>query len=45
MTMMEIDPTNGMTLTYYKWELGRLIVWDAKCVDTLAPFHLPRTLM
>jgi hypothetical protein len=25
------------------WSLGRMLVWDATCVDTLAPSHLQRT--
>ncbi|CAH1639389.1 unnamed protein product [Spodoptera littoralis] len=25
------------------WKLGRSLVWDATCVDTLAPSHLPIT--
>lgn len=32
---------DGMTIV--PWELGRPMVWDATCVDTLAPSHLPRT--
>ena len=25
------------------WKLGRRLVWDATCVDNLAPSHLPST--
>ncbi|KAI5632514.1 DM DNA binding domain-containing protein [Phthorimaea operculella] len=25
------------------WKLGKCVVWDATCVDTLAPTHLPST--
>ena len=32
---------DGMTLV--PWKRGRPIVWDATCVDTLAPSHLPGT--
>ncbi|XP_047985709.1 uncharacterized protein LOC125225875 [Leguminivora glycinivorella] len=32
---------DGMTLV--PWKLGRPLVWDATCVDTLAPSHLPGT--
>ena len=32
---------DGMTLV--PWKMGRPLVWDATCVDTLAPSHLPRT--
>ncbi|XP_048000558.1 uncharacterized protein LOC125237492 [Leguminivora glycinivorella] len=32
---------DGMTLV--PWKMGRVLVWDATCVDTLAPSHLPRT--
>ena len=32
---------DGMTLV--PWKLGRPLVWDATCVDTLAPSHLPTT--
>ena len=30
---------NGVTLV--PWKSGRLLVWDATCPDTFAPFHLP----
>ncbi|KAI8425471.1 hypothetical protein MSG28_007216 [Choristoneura fumiferana] len=29
--------------TLMPWEMGRPLVWDATCVDTLAPSHLPST--
>jgi len=32
---------DGMTIM--PWKLGRSLVWDATCVDTLAPSHLPST--
>ncbi|XP_028156297.1 uncharacterized protein LOC114349906 [Ostrinia furnacalis] len=32
---------DGMTLV--PWKVGRPLVWDATCVDTLAPSHLPQT--
>ncbi|XP_063630769.1 cytochrome P450 4C1-like [Cydia splendana] len=32
---------DGMTLI--PWRLGRTLVWDATCVDTLAPSHLQAT--
>lgn len=32
---------NGMSLI--PWEMGRVLVWDATCVDTLAPSHLHGT--
>lgn len=32
---------DGMTLV--PWKLGRPLVWDATCVDTLAPSHLSGT--
>ena len=32
---------DGMSL--FPWKMGRTLVWDATCVDTLAPSHLPRT--
>ncbi|KAL0860637.1 hypothetical protein ABMA27_009987 [Loxostege sticticalis] len=32
---------DGMTLV--PWQLGRPLVWDATCVDTLAPSHLGTT--
>lgn len=32
---------DGMTLV--PWKMGRPLVWDATCVDTLAPSHLPQT--
>jgi hypothetical protein len=32
---------DGMTLI--PWKLGRTLVWDATCVDTLAPSHLQST--
>ena len=32
---------DGMTLL--PWKMGRPLVWDATCVDTLAPSHLPST--
>ncbi|KAG7312232.1 hypothetical protein JYU34_001704 [Plutella xylostella] len=32
---------DGMSLV--PWKRGRLLVWDATCVDTLAPSHLPST--
>lgn len=32
---------DGMTLV--PWRMGRPLVWDATCVDTLAPSHLPST--
>ncbi|XP_061713148.1 uncharacterized protein LOC133521996 [Cydia pomonella] len=32
---------DGMTLI--PWKLGRVLVWDATCVDTLAPSHLHGT--
>ncbi|RVE44183.1 hypothetical protein evm_011177 [Chilo suppressalis] len=34
---------DGMTLV--PWKLGRALVWDATCVDTLAPSHIPGTSM
>lgn len=30
-------------LTLIPWKQGRCLVWDATCVDTLAPTHLPTT--
>lgn len=33
---------DGMTLV--PWERGRALVWDATCVDTLAPSHLSGTI-
>ena len=30
---------DGMSL--FPWKMGRSLVWDATCVDTLAPSHLP----
>lgn len=30
-------------LTLVPWKMGRPLVWDATCVDTLAPSHLPGT--
>lgn len=30
-------------MTLVTWKLGRPLVWDATCVDTLAPSHLPGT--
>uniref|UniRef100_A0A2A4JCX9 Uncharacterized protein n=1 Tax=Heliothis virescens TaxID=7102 RepID=A0A2A4JCX9_HELVI len=30
-------------MSLFPWKLGRTLVWDATCVDTLAPTHLPRT--
>ncbi|XP_075975622.1 uncharacterized protein LOC142976226 [Anticarsia gemmatalis] len=32
---------DGMSLL--PWKMGRPLVWDATCVDTLAPSHLPST--
>ncbi|XP_047984805.1 uncharacterized protein LOC125225240 [Leguminivora glycinivorella] len=32
---------DGMTLV--PWSMGRPLVWDATCVDTLAPSHVPVT--
>lgn len=32
---------DGMTLV--PWSMGRPLVWDATCVDTLAPTHIPGT--
>lgn len=32
---------DGMSLI--PWSMGRVLVWDATCVDTLAPSHLHRT--
>lgn len=32
---------DGMTLV--PWKVGRALVWDATCVDTLAPSHIPST--
>ncbi|XP_073967700.1 uncharacterized protein [Choristoneura fumiferana] len=32
---------DGMTLM--PWKMGRPLVWDATCIDTLAPSHLPST--
>lgn len=32
---------DGMSLM--PWRMGRPLVWDATCVDTLAPSHLPDT--
>lgn len=32
---------DGMTLI--PWKMGRPLVWDATCVDTMAPSHLPET--
>ena len=32
---------DGMTIM--PWKLGRPLVWDATCVDTLAPSHVPCT--
>ncbi|KAI5643831.1 hypothetical protein NE865_04007 [Phthorimaea operculella] len=32
---------DGMTLV--PWKSGRCLVWDATCVDTLAPSHIPST--
>lgn len=32
---------DGMTLV--PWKMGRPLVWDATCADTLAPSHLPAT--
>ncbi|XP_047998319.1 uncharacterized protein LOC125235776 [Leguminivora glycinivorella] len=32
---------DGMTLV--PWSMGRPLVWDATCVDTLAPSHVPGT--
>ncbi|XP_048001834.1 uncharacterized protein LOC125238542 [Leguminivora glycinivorella] len=32
---------DGMTLV--PWSMGRPLVWDATCVDTLAPSHIPST--
>lgn len=32
---------DGMTLV--PWSMGRPLVWDATCVDTLAPSHVPST--
>lgn len=32
---------DGTTLT--PWKLGRPLVWDATCIDTLAPSHLSAT--
>ncbi|KAJ0179217.1 hypothetical protein K1T71_004929 [Dendrolimus kikuchii] len=32
---------DGMSLV--PWKMGRPLVWDATCVDTLAPSHLPMT--
>ncbi|PZC80745.1 hypothetical protein B5X24_HaOG213969 [Helicoverpa armigera] len=32
---------DGMSL--FPWKVGRTLVWDATCVDTLAPSHLPGT--
>lgn len=32
---------DGMTLV--PWKMGRPLVWDATCVDTMAPSHLPFT--
>lgn len=30
-------------MTLIPWRMGRPLVWDATCVDTLAPSHLPAT--
>ncbi|XP_047992085.1 membrane-bound alkaline phosphatase-like [Leguminivora glycinivorella] len=30
-------------MTLVPWKLGRPLVWDATCVDTVAPSHLPGT--
>ncbi|PZC73418.1 hypothetical protein B5X24_HaOG209551 [Helicoverpa armigera] len=32
---------DGMSIM--PWKMGRSLVWDATCVDTLAPSHLPST--
>ena len=32
---------DGVTLV--PWKSGRLLVWDATCLDTFAPSHLPST--
>lgn len=33
---------DGMTIV--PWKMGQPLVWDATCVDTLAPSHLPGTI-
>ncbi|CAH2232343.1 jg26186, partial [Pararge aegeria aegeria] len=32
-------------LTLVPWERGRALVWDATCVDTLAPSHIRETML
>lgn len=32
---------DGMSLL--QWKMGRPLMWDPTCVDTLAPSHLPNT--
>lgn len=34
---------DGMSLI--PWKMGRVLVWDATCVDTLAPSHLHGTIL
>ncbi|CAH2232086.1 jg4760 [Pararge aegeria aegeria] len=31
------------SMTIVPWSIGRALVWDATCVDTLAASHLPST--
>ena len=38
-----LDQTDGKRpdgITMVPWSNGRLLVWDATCVDTFAPSHL-----
>ncbi|KAI5651412.1 hypothetical protein NE865_00656 [Phthorimaea operculella] len=41
--LLRTDGKRPDGLSLIPWKLGKCLIWDATCVDTLAPTHLPST--